>query len=153
MADISDGRLRCDNCQNVLAGQPVAVRDQNHFCSAYCADRFQRRRVLTIGEGCSILGNTTKFSSNQTVSSPLDVPQISVLSAADREIIDEARRWFRRILLAMQSDKLPGLGDPRDYSSVVLDGLEREGIYDTLEKLNALAARHVGEPQLAEEKR
>ncbi len=115
-------RFRCDNCILPFSG-PVVVRDHNQFCSAYCADRFQRKRELT-------------------------VPQVSVLSAEDRGTIDEARRWFRRLLLEMQDSYLPGMEDGRVRHTVTLDGLERSGLYATLEKLNALAARHAGEPQL-----
>ncbi len=118
-----DGGATCDNCGQRFVSS--VVRDHNLYCSVGCEQKAMYCRVQ----------------------------QVSVLSAEDRETIDEARRWFRRILLAMQDDNLPGMGDPRRYSSVVLDGKEREGIYATLEKLSLLLARHAGEPQLTEGKR
>lgn len=67
----------------------------------------------------------------------LHVSQISVLSEEDRRTLDQARRWLRHVWL----EATPG-------SIFTLDGIDHDGVYETLRRLDEMYGRTSGEPQL-----
>ncbi len=101
----------------------------NEYCSAECGVQHRRKKAAPL----------------QPIGS------FSVLSDPDRKIIDETRQWLSRFILELEPRalaNLPGVNDQNEQYRLVIDGLERGGLYDLLQKLDDLAARTSGEPQL-----